>query len=68
LAAGIELVEYLRQRLFDPIGIEKIHWDCIGGKEGTVEPHTLANGGLHITARDLTRFGYLALNHGVCWS
>jgi len=63
--AGIELAEYLRQRLFDPIGIEDINWDYIGGEDGTIGPHTLANGGLHITARDLARFGYLALNHGV---
>jgi len=63
--SGMELGEYVKYRLFDPIGIGDISWNSVGGDEGMIGPHTLPNGGLHITARDLARFGYIVLNHGV---
>jgi len=63
--AGMELGDYMKRRLFDPIGIENIHWDRVGGRNGTIGPHTFPNSGIHISARDLARFGYLALNHGI---
>jgi len=62
---GMELEDYMRQRVFDPIGIENVHWDSIGGGDGNIGPHTVPNGGLHTTARDLARFGYLTLKKGV---
>jgi len=54
----------MKDRVFNPIGLENIKWDRIGGSDGSIGPHTIPNGGIHITARDLARFGYLALNEG----
>jgi len=61
----MELEDYMKDRVFNPIGLENCKWDRIGGNDGSIGPHTLPNGGIHITARNLARFGYLALNHGV---
>ena len=63
-ATGMELEDYLRERVFDPIGLENYSWDSIGGNNGSIGPHTFPNSGIHITARDLARFGYLTLNQG----
>ena len=63
-ATGMELEDYLTDRVFNPIGLKDFNWDRIGG-DVSIGPHTLPNGGMHITARDLARFGYLALNEGV---
>lgn len=55
--------DYVKARLFDPIGIEQASWDVLGGS-GCLGPHTNAHVGLHISARELARFGYLALHQG----
>ncbi len=55
--------EYVRERLFDLVGIEHASWDVLGGS-GCLGPHTNAHVGLHISARELARFGYLALHQG----
>ena len=60
---GQEMHDYLRERIFDPIGIEEASWDVVGGA-GLIGPHTSAHIGLHISARELARFGYLALHQG----
>jgi CubicO group peptidase (beta-lactamase class C family) len=60
---GMEADEYVNRRIFRPLGIGSFKWDRIGG-DGRIGPHTMVNGGLHITARDLARFGYLALCRG----
>lgn len=60
---GMEMHDYVKERLFDPIGIEQASWDVLGGS-GCLGPHTNAHVGLHISARELARFGYLALHQG----
>lgn len=62
---GQEMSAYLQERIFDPIGIEHLSWDVQGGS-GFIGPHTNAHTGVHISARELARFGYLAL-HGGAW-
>jgi CubicO group peptidase (beta-lactamase class C family) len=61
---GREIRDYLQERIFAPIGIEGVSWDIQGGS-GFLGPHTNAHTGLQLSARDLARFGYLALYHGV---
>jgi CubicO group peptidase (beta-lactamase class C family) len=56
-ASGMELDAYLAKRLFGPLGIANYSMDKRGGR-------TLAYMGLHITARDLARIGYLYLHKG----
>jgi len=61
--AGEELDEYLRRRLLDPIGVERLEWTRIGGGSN-IGPHTLPGSGVRTTARDFARFGYLLLRGG----
>lgn len=61
---GQEMSTYLAERVFARIGIEALCWDSQGGS-GCMGPHTNAHTGLHICARDLARFGYLALHRGL---
>ncbi len=61
--AGEELSTFLQRRVLDPIGVENFSWDYQGGS-GFLGPHTNAHTGAHISARDLARFGYLALHRG----
>jgi len=61
---GLEMSEYMKGRIFDPIGIENLSWDVQGGS-GFIGPHTNAHTGIHISARELARFGYLLLRKGV---
>ena len=60
---GREMEDYLRERVLDPIGIENLSWDIQGGS-GFMGPHTNPHTGIHISARELARFGYLMLNKG----
>jgi CubicO group peptidase (beta-lactamase class C family) len=62
---GREMAEVLGERVLDRIGIESLSWDVQGGS-GFIGPHTNAHTGVHISARELARFGYLAL-HGGAW-
>jgi len=57
-ATGIELREYARNRLFEPIGMHSVDWlaDAFG------QTYTFL--GLQATSRDLARFGYLFLRRG----
>jgi CubicO group peptidase (beta-lactamase class C family) len=61
---GREMGDVLEERVFDPIGIENLSWDVQGGS-GFMGPHTNAHTGVHVSARELARFGYLALHGGV---
>jgi CubicO group peptidase (beta-lactamase class C family) len=61
---GFEMSEYLKERIFEPIGIESLSWDVQGGSR-FIGPHTNAHTGIHISARELARFGYLALRGGI---
>ena len=62
---GQEMSACLEERILDPIGIEGLSWDVQGGS-GFIGPHTNAHTGIHVSARELARFGYLAL-HGGAW-
>jgi CubicO group peptidase (beta-lactamase class C family) len=55
---GETLVEYLRPRLFDPLGIKDPTWDA--------DPlgRSVGGSGLHITTEDIARFGQLYLQKG----
>jgi len=59
-----EMSDYLQTRLFEPVGIESLSWDVQGGS-GFIGPHSNAHTGIHISARELARFGYLFLHDGV---
>lgn len=64
-AAAQEIGDYMQARVFHPIGIENFGWDLQGGG-GNLGPHTNAHSGLHLSARDFARLGYLLL-HGGLW-
>jgi CubicO group peptidase (beta-lactamase class C family) len=55
--------DVMKERVFDPIGIEGLSWDVQGGS-GFLGPHTNAHMGVHVSARELARFGYLMLHKG----
>ena len=56
---GLSLLDYLRPRLFDPLGIENPVW-------GT-DPRgiNIGGSGLHIKTEDIARFGQLYLQQGM---
>ena len=56
-AAGVEMADYLKEKLYAPLGITHYTHAASAG-------HTLPYSGLAITARDLARFGYLYLHEG----
>jgi CubicO group peptidase (beta-lactamase class C family) len=58
-----EMSEFLKKRVFQPVGIENLSWDVQGGS-GFLGPHTNAHTGVHVSTRELARFGYLALHNG----
>ena len=60
---GREIATFLDERIFRNIGIENLSWDIQGGS-GSIGPHTNAHTGIHISARELARFGYLLLRRG----
>jgi len=62
--AGREISDFMKARVFQPIGIENSGWDLQGGG-GNLGPHTNAHSGLRLTARDFARLGYLLLRGGV---
>jgi CubicO group peptidase (beta-lactamase class C family) len=61
--AGRDLLPYLKERLFDVIGIERVSWRQIGGK-GKIGPLSEGYSGLQTNAREHARFCYLALHRG----
>ncbi len=62
-ASGQELGEYFEHRVLESIGITRSIWDDSGGSGG-IGPHTNAHSGLHLSARDFARLGYLMLRKG----
>jgi len=54
----------MKERVFDPVGIQNIGWDWQGGA-GNIGPHTNAHSGLRLSARDFARLGYLMAHQGV---
>jgi CubicO group peptidase (beta-lactamase class C family) len=61
--AGREIGDFMKARVFEPIGIENSGWDLQGGG-GNLGPHTNAHSGLGLSARDFARLGYLMLRGG----
>jgi CubicO group peptidase (beta-lactamase class C family) len=62
--AGREISDFMKTRVFQPIGIESSGWDQQGAG-GNLGPHTNAHSGLRLSARDFARLGYLLLRGGV---
>jgi CubicO group peptidase (beta-lactamase class C family) len=62
-AAGRDLFPFLKERVFDPIGMEKISWQQIGGS-GHLGPYSQGFSGVMTTAREHARFCCLALHKG----
>ncbi len=62
---GREISQFMQERVFDPIGIENLTWEMLGIDDGRIGQHTTPYSGLHISARELARFGYLMLRKGV---
>jgi CubicO group peptidase (beta-lactamase class C family) len=58
-----EIASYMKERVFDPIGIQNFGWDSQGGA-GHIGPHTNAHSGLRLSARDFARLGYLMAHRG----
>lgn len=58
-ATGQNLLDYLKPRLFDPLGIEKPTWE--------MSPQGIATGGygLNIRTEDIAKFGQLYLQKGM---
>ncbi|WP_207219944.1 ChbG/HpnK family deacetylase [Emticicia agri] len=56
---GEKIVDYLKPRLFDPLGIEGIDWE--------VDPHGINTGGwgLRVKTEDMAKFGQLFLQKGM---
>jgi CubicO group peptidase (beta-lactamase class C family) len=61
-AMGCEIADYMEEHVFAPAGMVA-SWDPQGGA-GFRGPHTNAHTGLHLSARDLARFGLLMLRGG----
>lgn len=59
-----QLDEYMSERVFKPIGLEQATWDRQGGGP-QLGPYTNPHTGLHLSARDLARAGYLLLRRGL---
>jgi CubicO group peptidase (beta-lactamase class C family) len=62
-ASGKDLFPFMKERVFDPIGMEKVTWHQIGG-DGKIGPFSQGFSGLHTTPREHARFCYLALHKG----
>jgi len=60
---GHNLDDYFQERICKPIGIENMSWDIQGGS-GFIGPYTNAHTGVHISAREFARLGYLMLHKG----
>lgn len=61
---GVEMRDFMQERVFAPIGIEELSWNVLGGR-GFIGPHTNGDSGIYISSRELARFGFLALHNGV---
>jgi CubicO group peptidase (beta-lactamase class C family) len=62
-AQGVDLFPFLNERLFQPIGMEQVEWQKIGG-DGSIGPFNQGYSGIHTNPREHARFCYLALHKG----
>ena len=61
---GSDLFPFLKPRLLDPIGMEQVRWQTIGGDGGDRARSTRAISGIYTNPREHARFCYLALHKG----
>lgn len=57
-ATGQTVLDYLKPRLFEPLGIESPAWDA------SAEGYSLGGYGLHVRTEDIAKFGQLYLQRG----
>ncbi len=62
-AAGKDLFPFMKERVFEPVGMERITWHQLGG-DGEIGPFSQGFSGVNTTARDHARFLYLAMHRG----
>lgn len=55
---GRTALDYLKPRLFEPLGIDNPEWD------GSTEGNSLGGYGLHLRTEDIAKFGQLYLQNG----
>jgi len=61
--AGRDLYPFMKERVFDPVGMENLSWTTIGGN-GKLGPLSQGYSGVNTTPREHARFLYLALHKG----
>jgi CubicO group peptidase (beta-lactamase class C family) len=61
--AKSDLFAFLKPRLLDPIGMEQVRWQTIGGS-GAMGPYNQGFSGIYTNPREHARFCYLALHKG----
>ena len=64
-ASGIDLSPFLKERILDPIGIEKWTWTQIGGEDGSIGPLSQGYSGIMTNPREHARYCTLALHRGI---
>jgi CubicO group peptidase (beta-lactamase class C family) len=62
-AAGKDLFPFMKDKVLDPIGMEKVSWTSLGGS-GKIGPYSQGYSGILTTPREHARFCYLALHKG----
>lgn len=62
-AQGTDLFPFMKERLFDPIGMQSVEWKKIGG-DGSIGPYSQGYSGVYTNPREHARFCYLALHKG----
>ena len=62
-ATGQDLYPFLKERVFDPVGVENLKWTQIGG-DGHIGPFSQGYSGIYTTPREHARFMWLALHKG----
>ena len=61
-ATGQSSCDFARQRLFEPLGIRRV--ECGSDWENDPQGNTVGGWGLHLTAREIARFGWLYTCNG----
>lgn len=62
-ASGQDLFPFMKERVFNPIGMENVAWTTIGGN-GKLGPLSQGYSGVNTTPREHARFLYLAMHKG----
>lgn len=62
-AQGEDLYPFMKRKVFDPIGMQRVEWLKIGSG-GAIGPYNQGYSGVHTNPREHARFCYLALHKG----